>query len=82
MFGASCVDFTYLACGRLDIHMRFLNKIWDFMPGMYIAEKAGAVYDKKLVEEHGILVMCSSKEVLDEAVQTMVPKFISIFRRS
>jgi fructose-1,6-bisphosphatase/inositol monophosphatase family enzyme len=82
VFGASCVDFTYLASGRLDMHMRFLNKIWDFMPGMYIAEKAGAVYDKGLVDDYGILVMCSSKEVLDEAVATMVPKFISIFRRS
>ena len=82
VFGASCVDYTYLASGRLDVHMRFLNKIWDFKPGMHIAEKAGAVYDKELADRHGILVMCSSREVLDEAVQNMVPKFISIFRRA
>ena len=82
VFGASCVDYTYLASGRLDVHMRFLNKIWDFKPGMHIAERAGAVYDKDLADKHGILVMCSSQEVLDEAVQKMVPKFISIFRRA
>ena len=52
------------------------------MPGLYIAEKAGAVYDKKLVDENGILVMCSSQEVLDQAVKTLVPKFISCFRQA
>ena len=82
VFGAACVDFTFLASGRLDVHVRFLNKMWDFMPGMHIAEKAGAVYDKELVDKHGVLVMCSSQEVLDEALQKMVPKFISIFRRA
>lgn len=82
VLGAACTDFTYLASGRTDIHIRFLNKIWDFMPGMHIAEKAGAVYDKKLVEDHGILVMCSSQEVLDEALEKLVPKFISCFRRA
>ncbi len=82
VFGAACMDFTYLACGRTDIHIRFLNKIWDFMPGLYIAEKAGAVYDKELVERYGILVLCSSQEVLDEALDQLVPKFISCFRRA
>ena len=82
VFGASSVDYTYLAAGRIDVHVRFLNKIWDFKPGMHIAEKAGAVYDRGLADEHGILVMCSSQEVLEEAVGTLVPKFISIFRRA
>ena len=82
VFGASSVDYTYLAAGRVDIHIRFLNKIWDFKPGMHIAEKAGAVYDHELVDKYGILVMCSSEEVLEEAKKVLVPKFISIFRRA
>ncbi len=82
VFGASSVDYTYLAVGRVDIHIRFLNKIWDFKPGMHIAEKAGAVYDHELVDKYGILVMCSSEEVLKEAKEILVPKFISIFRRA
>ena len=82
VLGAACMDFAYLASGRTDIHIRFLNRVWDFMPGMYLAEKAGAVYDKKLAEEHGILVMCSSQEVLDEAMDTLVPKFIFCFRQA
>ncbi len=82
VFGAACVDFTYLAAGRTDIHLRFLNKIWDFMPGMYIAEKAGAIYDKELADRYGILMMCSSDEVLQEVKDKMLPKFISIFRQA
>ena len=81
VFGASSVDFAYLASGKVDLHIRFLNHIWDYMPGIHLAVAAGAVYDRKLVEDHRILVLCSSKEVLDEAVGTLVPKFISCFRR-
>ncbi len=77
MFGAACVDFAYLASGRTDVHVRFVNKIWDFMPGLHIAERAGAVYDKKLLDETGILIMCSSREVLDEALDEILPRISS-----
>ncbi len=74
MFGAACVDFAYLASGRTDVHVRFVNKIWDFMPGLYLAERAGAVYDRDLLDETGILIMCSSPEVLDEALEGILPR--------
>ncbi|MDO5852878.1 MAG: inositol monophosphatase [Thermoplasmata archaeon] len=73
MFGAACVDFAYLACGRSDVHVRFVNKVWDFMPGMYLAGRAGAVYDRDLLDETGILIMCSSRGVLDEALAELLP---------
>ena len=81
VMGAACVDFAYLADARTDIHLRFVNRIWDFMPGLYLAQKAGAVYDEGLMQEHSILVLCSCREVLDEAVGTLVPRFISCFRQ-
>lgn len=68
MFGASCVDYAYLACGRTDIHVRFLNKKWDYLPGMFLATKAGAVFDRTLTKDNRLLMLCSSKDVLDEAV--------------
>ena len=74
MLGAACADFAYLACGRTDVHVRFVNKVWDFMPGMYLAERAGAVYDKGLLEDTGILMMCSSPAVLDEALAEILPR--------
>lgn len=82
VFGAACTDFVYLADSRTDIHLRFVNKIWDFMPGLYLAQMAGAVYDENLMREHSILLLCSSEEVLEEAKGTLVPKFISCFHQS
>lgn len=82
MFGASCIDYSYLACGRTDVHTRFLNKKWDYVPGMYLACKAGAVFDRELARDHRLLMLCSSDEVLDEAVAILAPKLISCCRRS
>jgi len=82
VFGAACTDFAYLSCGRTDIHIRFLNRIWDFMPGLFLAERAGAVYDKEIADEYGILVLCSSDEVLEDARGSILPKLISCFRPS
>ncbi len=73
MFGASCIDFSYLACGRTDIHVRFLNKKWDYLPGIYLAVKAGAVFDHSLTQSNRLLILCSSQEVLDEAVPKLAP---------
>ena len=68
MFGASCVDYAYLACGRTDVHVRFINKKWDYLPGMFLATRAGAVFDRTLTKDYRLLMLCSSEEVLDEAV--------------
>ena len=73
MFGASCVDYSYLACGRIDVHVRFLNKKWDYLPGMYLAVQAGAVFDRALTRESRLLILCSSQEVLEEAVLRLAP---------
>ena len=81
VFGAACTDFAFLACGRTDVHVRFTNKIWDFLPGLYIAEKAGAVYDKDLQNERKILVLCSSPEVLEEASERILPAVLSAMGR-
>ena len=61
MFGAACADFAFLASGKTDIHLRFVNKLWDFVPGMFIAEMSGAYYDRDLLESTRLLVMCGSE---------------------
>lgn len=81
VFGAACVDFAFLSCGRTDVHVRFTNKIWDYLPGLYIAEKAGAVYDKELQRERDVLLLCSSREVLDEASERMLPRILRALER-
>jgi fructose-1,6-bisphosphatase/inositol monophosphatase family enzyme len=76
MLGAACMDFAYLACGRTDVHVRFTNKPWDFLPGLYLAEMAGAVYDRELMDRTHILILCSSEEVLEEAKREILPHIL------
>ena len=44
MFGASCADFCYLATGRISAHLRYYSFPWDVVPGILIAEEAGAIF--------------------------------------
>lgn len=76
MFGASCVDYAYLSSGRTDIHFRFINKKWDYLPGLFMSSKAGACFDRDLVKDHRLLMLCSSQEVSDEAVEKLVPSIL------
>lgn len=78
MFGASSVDYSYLSCGRVDIHFRFLNKKWDYLPGLFLATRAGAVFDRDLTKRHRLLMLCSSDEVLDETVDKLVPEILRV----
>ena len=65
MFGAACCDFAYLACGKADIHFRYMNHIWDFLPGLYLCEKAGAYIDPEL-KEKGFLLMAATEQEAHE----------------
>lgn len=80
VMGSACIDFAYLSCGRSDLHVRFVNRIWDFMPGLFLAETAGAVFDRKIFDEDRILIMCSSEGVLTEAMEKIYPKIAECFR--
>ena len=62
MFGAACVDFAYLASGRTDIHIRFVNKLWDFMPGLFMARVSGAYVDEELLSEKRFLLLTRTAE--------------------
>jgi len=66
ILGASCCDFAMLASGKIDMHMRFINNLWDYMPGLYISTKAGACYDEELLEKNKFLLMAYSKETCKE----------------
>lgn len=44
IFGAACVDMSYLSRGYVDAHVMFGFGLWDILPGLIIAEEAGAVY--------------------------------------
>ena len=66
MFGSASCDFAYFASGRTECHIRFVRKLWDFLPGLLISIEAGGVYDRALYDEHRLLIMCSSEKALRE----------------
>jgi len=57
MLGAACCDFAFFAAGRLDMHMRFVNNLWDFMPGLFLARMAGAYVDEELLRDKQFLLL-------------------------
>lgn len=66
MLGAACCDFAFFAAGRLDIHIRFVNKLWDFMPGLYLARVAGAYVDEELLQSKSFLLLTQSREEAEQ----------------
>ncbi|MBP3431936.1 MAG: inositol monophosphatase [Clostridia bacterium] len=46
--GSMCVNYAFVACGRLGCAVFRKSNPWDYVPGMYIAKQAGAAtYDSK-----------------------------------
>ncbi|GLS02905.1 phosphatase [Chitiniphilus shinanonensis] len=43
-FGASTIDWCYLAAGRVDLMLHGAQKLWDYAAGALIAEEAGCLY--------------------------------------
>ena len=66
MFGSASCDFAYFASGRTDCHIRFVRKLWDFLPGLLISIEAGGIYDHELYDKERLLIMCSSEKALKD----------------
>ena len=66
MFGSASCDFAYFASGRTDCHIRFVRKLWDFLPGLLISIEAGGIYDRDLYDRERLLIMCSSETALKD----------------
>ena len=62
MFGAACSDFAYLSAGRTDIHIRYVNKLWDFLPGLFMARVSGAYVDEELLAEKRFLLLSGTEK--------------------
>lgn len=61
MFGAACVDMAMVASGRADMHFRYMNHIWDFLPGMFLCRCAGAYIHPGLLEKGFLLIASDEK---------------------
>ena len=74
MLGAACCDFAFFTAGRLDIHIRFVNKLWDFMPGLFLARTAGAYVDEELLEKYSFLLLTQTRAEAEGFRQRVLTK--------
>ena len=74
MLGAACCDFAFFSAGRLDIHIRFVNKLWDFMPGLFLARTAGAYVDEELLEKYSFLLLTQTRAEAESFRQRVLSK--------
>ena len=75
IFNQISADFAFFTAGRLDIHIRFVNKLWDFMPGLFLARTAGAYVDEELLEKYSFLLLtqtCAEAESFRQRVLSKV----------
>lgn len=59
--GSACVDFAWVASGRLDGIIFRYNTYWDYIPGTYIAKQAGAV----VIDKYRAHIASNSKELAE-----------------
>ncbi len=74
MLGAACCDFAFFTAGRIDIHIRFVNKLWDFMPGLFLARTAGAYVDEELLKEKSFLLLTQTREEAEQFRERVLSK--------
>ena len=74
MLGAACCDFAFFAAGRIDIHIRFVNKLWDFMPGLFLARVSGAYVDEELLSEKSFLLLTQTRGEAEEFREKVLSK--------
>ncbi|MCQ2079825.1 MAG: hypothetical protein MJZ38_07215 [archaeon] len=74
MLGAACCDFAFFTAGRMDIHIRFVNKLWDFMPGLFLARVSGAYVDEELLESKRFLLLTQTREEAEQFKERVLSK--------
>jgi len=77
MFGAACVDFTFVASGKIDATVCGTGYLWDIAPGMLLCSEAGAsvvnIKGYTFTQSDFFAVAVSSKElkalIIDSAME-------------
>lgn len=74
LFGAACVDYTFLATGKAVAYICYYHNIWDVAPGLLLVKEAGMLTSTikghpYKYEEHS-LVVGNNQETLDLLIKT------------
>lgn len=76
LFGAACIDFTYLATSKINTYICYYYHIWDIDPGLLLATEAGCVYQKTIFEnkegeDYIQLIVSNNQENLDKVLNVV-----------
>lgn len=60
-FNSACVNFAWVACGRLSASIYRRDKVWDYVPGLYLIKQAGG----KILDKEGCHIGANNIEFLE-----------------
>lgn len=69
LFGASCVDFSYLVSSKAQAYICYYRHIWDIAPGLLLAKEAGLLVTRLNKKDYQLndesLVIANNQETLN-----------------
>ena len=69
LFGASCIDFSYLVSSKAQAYICYYRQIWDIAPGLLLVKEAGLYVSRINKKDYRFndesLVIANNKETLN-----------------
>ncbi|MCR4805838.1 MAG: inositol monophosphatase [Clostridia bacterium] len=75
MFGAACLDFSFVATGRTAGTVVITDNLWDIAPGILLCEEAGAI----VTDMRGVKYKLGSSGVIVGADENICGNLVSAF---
>lgn len=74
MYGAACLDFSFVACGKTDATAVLTRNIWDLAPGVLLCQEAGGIVVNLRGEPYrpgdpGVIA-CSTRQLADLMIRS------------
>lgn len=71
--GTACVDYTFVASAKTDVHIMSANHLWDYIPGLLLVHEAGGIVDQRLLgpigDKRSLMVIASTRALYDLMIQ-------------
>lgn len=74
MFGAACMDFSYVACGKTAATVIFTKNKWDIAPGILLCQEAGALIkgiDGEYTDESNVVIASATEELYQVIIKAI-----------
>ena len=71
---SAAIDFSLVAKGSTAFHIIGKKHIWDYLPGHFLAEQAGAVFKEiplQIDQNVTLLIVASNENILNELLSLL-----------